>query len=65
MPEKKYTGVTWNREQQKWRSQIRQDGTYYNCGMYDNPIAAIKARDLCILKNGLKAKLQYLKPVKK
>jgi len=65
MPEQNYKGVTWNRELQKWKSNVRKDGVDYNCGVYDSQILAVKARDLCILKNGLNIPLQYLKPVKK
>ncbi len=63
--EKKYTGVTWNRAIQKWVSKVGYNGVTYECGYYDTPEAGAKARDLCIIKNGLGKELQILKPAKK
>lgn len=58
-----YTGVGWNREQQKWRSSVSHSGVKYDCGYYDNERAAAKARDMKILALGLNKPLQVLKKV--
>jgi len=65
MPEKKYRGVIWNRELQKWCSTVRQGGKTYNCGMHEEQKDAVKARDTAILKHGLNSPLQILKPLNK
>lgn len=58
-----YKGVTWNRQKQRWVASITRKGVRYECGSYTEEIDAVKARDLCIIKNGLGIdKLQILKP---
>lgn len=59
----KYTGVGWNRENQKWKSSVSEKNIKYDCGYYDNERDAAKARDRKILALGLKKPLQILKPV--
>lgn len=60
--EKSYTGVTWNRQKQRWVSKIICNGITFDCGFYTNQISAVKARDSCIIRNGLGLdKLQILK----
>lgn len=59
----KYSGVGWNREQQKWRSSVSQSGIKYDCGYHENERDAAKARDRKILALGLNKPLQILKPV--
>lgn len=60
---KDYKGVSWNRKQQRWISAIKCNGITYNCGSHIEQIAAVKARDLCIIKNGLGVeKCQVIKP---
>jgi hypothetical protein len=59
---KEYTGVTWNRQKQVYISRIICKGVIYECGSYFDEIDAVKARDKCIIKNGLGIeKLQILK----
>jgi len=56
---KKYTGVSFNRQKQRWVSKIG----IFDCGYFVEQIDAVKARDLCIIKNGLDyKKLQIIKP---
>jgi hypothetical protein len=58
-----YKGVNWNRQHQKWIATIKSKGVSYHCGTYSEQVDAVKARDLCIIKNGLGIdKLQILKP---
>lgn len=60
---KDYKGVSWNRKQQRWISAIKSNGITYNCGSHLDQIDAVKARDLCIIRNGLGVeKLQVIKP---
>lgn len=61
---KKYTGVNYKRGICKYQSKVTHVGVTYFCGFFDTEIEAIIARDSCILRNGLKVKLQYLKPKK-
>jgi hypothetical protein len=61
---KKYTGITYKRGICKYESKVTHIGVTYFCGFFDSELEAIKARDLCILRNGLKVKLQFLKPAK-
>ena len=65
MAEKSYRGVSWNRLFNKWVSMVRQNGVTYNCGMHVEQKDAVKARDMAIIRNGLKVPLQVLKPAKK
>lgn len=65
MPEKKYIGVRWITETQRWQSVIRHNGIVYNCGMHIEQKDAIKSRDRKIIEKCLPVKLQYLKPTKK
>ena len=61
-----YKGVSWNRKQQRWISCIKAKGITYNCGSHVEQIDAVKARDMCVIKNGLGVeKLQVIKPQKK
>jgi len=56
---KNYTGVSWNKQKQRWVSKIG----IFDCGYFVEQIDAVKARDLCIIKNGLDyKKLQIIKP---
>lgn len=64
MAEKKYTGVRWISETQKWQSLVRYNGLTYNCGMHIEQKDAILARDRKIIEKGLPTKLQILKPIK-
>lgn len=58
-----YTGVTWNRQKQRWISNIVCKGVNYNCGSHLEQIDAVKSRDMCIIRNGLGIdKLQIIKP---
>ena len=58
-----YKGVSWNRKQQRWVSAIKSKGITYNCGSHLEQIDAVKARDMCIIHNGLGVeKLQVIKP---
>lgn len=61
----KYTGVIYKRGICKYESKVRHLGITYHCGWFETESEAVKARDLCILKNGLNVKLQILKPIKK
>lgn len=61
---KDYTGVRWMPEFNKWQSTLRHNGVYYNLGLHVEQIAAVKARDICIINNGLKVALQVIKPIK-
>ncbi len=65
MAEKKYTGVRWIAEIQKWLSVVSEKGIIYNCGNYVEQLDAVRARDKKIIEKGLKKPLQILKPVKK
>lgn len=65
MAEKHYTGVQWDAILQRWKSMVRHGGRTFNCGMHVEQKDAVKARDTCILNNGLNVKLQILKPLKK
>lgn len=56
-----YTGVGWNREQQKWRSSVSEKGVKYDCGYFETEREAAKARDRKILALGLDKPLQILK----
>jgi len=58
-----YTGVGWNREQQKWRSSVSSGGIKYDCGYHNTERDAAKARDRKILALGLSKPLQILRPV--
>jgi hypothetical protein len=58
----KYTGVSWHKETQKWRSQVHDKGIKYECGYYDNERDAAKGRDMKIVKFNMKKPLQILKP---
>lgn len=62
---KDYRGVKWIEKHQKWQSSVRHNGVHYPCGMYDNQMAAVKARDKKIIQQGLNVPLQILKPIKK
>lgn len=62
---KKYTGVNYKRGICQYESKVTNFGVTYFCGWFDTEAEAVKARDLCIIRNGLKVKLQLLKPVKK
>jgi len=56
---KKFVGVSFNRQKQRWVSKIG----IFDCGYFVEQIDAVKARDLCIIKNGLNyKKLQIIKP---
>lgn len=57
-----YTGVGWNREQQKCRSSVSEKGVKYDCGYHESERDAAKSRDRKILALGLKKPLQILKP---
>lgn len=65
MAEKQYTGVQWDTKIQQWKSMLRHGGKTYNCGLYNDQMSAVKARDICIINNGLKVALQVIKPIKK
>ena len=61
-----YKGVRWNRRMQRWVSVIKCKGVAYNCGNHFEQLEAVKARDMCIIRNGLGVeKLQIIKPQKK
>ena len=62
---KEYKGVSWNRKKQYWVSRIVCNGVIYDCGLHVEELDAVKARDMCIIRNGLGIeKLQILKPKK-
>lgn len=61
----KYTGVNYKRGICQYESKVTNLGITFYCGWYDTEMEAVKARDLCIIRNGLKVKLQILKPIKK
>lgn len=58
-----YTGVNWNRELQKWKSSVTENGVKYDCGFHEDERSAAKARDRKILALNLNKPLQILKPV--
>lgn len=58
-----YTGVTWNKQSQKWHAQITVKGTRYCCGYHDNDRDAAKSRDRKIIALNLNKPLQILKKV--
>lgn len=62
---KNFTGVVYKRGICLYESKVSHMGVTYYCGWFETETEAAKARDLCILRNGLKVKLQILKPIKK
>lgn len=58
-----YKGVKWCKKAEKWNSYITESGIRHECGYYSSEREAAKARDLTIIKKGLKAKLQILSKV--
>lgn len=60
-----YGGVSWDRELQKWRSSVSENGIKYDCGYHETERDAAKSRDRKILALGLDKPLQVLKPVNK
>lgn len=62
---KEYRGVKWVSKYNKWQSSVRYDGVTYPCGMHDEQMDAVKARDTKIIQHGLKVPLQILTPVNK
>jgi hypothetical protein len=61
--EKEYKGVSWNRQKQRWISRVISKGITYDCGSHAEQVDAVKARDRCIIHNGLGVqKLQIIKP---
>ena len=61
-----YKGVSWNRQKQRWVSKVVRKGVVYDCGSHIEELDAVKARDMCIIRNGLGVeKLQVIKPQKK
>lgn len=65
MKEKQYRGIEWSRREQCYKSYVMLNGKKHLCGIFVDIIPAVKARDLVILKHGLKVPLQYLKPLAK
>jgi hypothetical protein len=57
----KYRGVRWNREANKWISTVRDKGTTYLCGCFDDDREAAKSRDIKIVSLKLNKPLQILK----
>lgn len=62
---KDYRGIRWVAEHQKWQSTINHKGIKYHCGMHENQMDAVKARDKKIIQHGLNIPLQIIKPIKK
>lgn len=60
----KYKGVSWDTNSQKWLSQVAENKTVHQCGYFKDDREAAKARDLKILRLGLKKPLQILTPVR-
>lgn len=58
-----YTGVGWNKSNQKWKATVTSQKVTYECGHFDNDRAAAKARDMKIIALNLKKPLQILNPV--
>jgi len=56
---KTYTGISWNRQKQRWIATINN----HHCGSFTDQLAAVKCRDMYIITHGLDLnKLQILKP---
>jgi len=62
---KKYTGVSYNRDNHQFSSIVSHKGKTYRCGFYDTEKEAAIARDTAIITHGLNVKLQVLSPVEK
>ncbi len=52
-------------EYNKWQATLRHKGVHYNLGLHVEQKDAAKARDTCIIKNGLNVELQVLTPLNK
>lgn len=61
---KDYRGIIWKEKHKRWQSSVRSEGVHYPCGMHLEQKDAVLARDMTIIKKGLKVKLQMLKPLK-
>lgn len=60
----KYTGVffyPYENPQIRWHSAVSVDGERVSCGYYPTEHQAARARDMAILRYGLKQPLQILK----
>lgn len=55
----KYIGVFWDKDRNKWVSQINNNGKHYNLGRFDKELDAAKKRDDFVIKNNLLAKLNF------
>ena len=62
---KEYRGVKWVSKYFKWQASVRHNGVTYPCGMHDEQMDAVKARDKKIIEHGLNVPLQIFSPVKK
>lgn len=62
---KKYTGVSYNSDTHQYASILRHQGKVYRCGFHETEKEGAIARDKVIIQNGLKVKLQVLKPANK
>lgn len=62
MPEKNYSGVSWSRKEQCWKSKVKINGIIVLVGVFADQKQAVIARDTKIIQHGLKLKLQILKP---
>ena len=63
---KSYKGISWKRKRGKWMATITKGGVFYDCGFHLEELDAVRARDMCIIRNGLGIdKLQILKPKNK
>lgn len=58
-----YSGVGWNKSNQKWKATVTADNVTYECGHFDDDRAAAKARDMKIIALKLNKPLQILKPL--
>jgi hypothetical protein len=58
-----YRGVTFVPRMKKFRGTVTKNGVYHDCGVWDTPLLAAKARDRRILSLGLDMPLQIYKKV--
>jgi hypothetical protein len=56
----RYIGVAWDRARRKWAAHVKKDGRQRNLGLFEDEIAAARARDAAAKKlHGAFAKLNF------